>query len=218
MGLKEWILIELAAACLLFGVGYWRGRRRRRAVEENAGEGAVRRWLTKGFTDPQFHLMNNLTVPYEAGTAQIDHVLLATRGIFVIEVKDYNKGTLIVPTEPNAQWRKQLGRYSYPLRNALRQNARHVEAVRTLLDCVEPQHVHSLVVFTGSAQLQPGHPANVMHLPALIPHIQGYPAKVMTLRDLQVCVGQLEWTRKRISRQTDVEHLAYLERRYGPLD
>ena len=28
MGLEEWILIELAAACLLFGMGYCRGRRR----------------------------------------------------------------------------------------------------------------------------------------------------------------------------------------------
>jgi hypothetical protein len=57
-------------------LGYWRGRRRRPALAENAGEGAVRRWLTKGLAPTQFYLMNNVTLPFEGITAQIDHILL----------------------------------------------------------------------------------------------------------------------------------------------
>ena len=144
--------------------------------------------------------------------------VLGPTGIFVIETKQYTGGPLLVPPDPNAEWRQQWGRYSYPRLNALVQNARHVQAVRTLLDFVPPQHIYSLVVFTGTAPLPPGHPVNVMPLPALIGHIRCYTHKVLTTQDLHLCLGRLEWMRRRISRQTDVEHLANLNRRFGTID
>ena len=48
MELYKEIVLSLLGILVIFGLGYWRGRRRRQALAENAGEGAVRRWLTKG--------------------------------------------------------------------------------------------------------------------------------------------------------------------------
>ena len=218
MELYKEIVLSLRGILVIFGLGSWRGRRRRPALAENEGEGAVWRWLTKGLAPTQFYLMNNVTLPFEGITAHIDHILLGPTGIFVIETKHYTGGPLFVPPDPHAEWRQQWGRSSYHRDNALSQNARHVRAVRTLLDFVPPQHMHSLVVFTGTAQLPPGHPANVLHLPALIGHIRSYTHTVLTTQDLHLCVGRLEWTRRRISRQTDVEHVQNLNRRFGTID
>jgi hypothetical protein len=81
------IVLSLRGILVLFGLGYWRGRRRRQALAENAGAGAVRRWLTKGLAPTQCHLMNNVTLPFEGSTAQIDHIFLGPTGICVIETK-----------------------------------------------------------------------------------------------------------------------------------
>jgi hypothetical protein len=46
-------------------------------------------------------------------------------------------------------------------------------------------------------------------------HIRSYTHTVLTTQDLHLCLGRLEWTRRRISRQTDVEHVQNLNRRFG---
>ena len=76
MELYKEIVLSLRGILVIFGLGSWRGRRRRPALAENEGEGAVRRWLTQGLAPTQFYLMNNVTLPFEGITAQIDHILL----------------------------------------------------------------------------------------------------------------------------------------------
>jgi hypothetical protein len=77
----------MLAVLVAFALGFGLGRRRRSALE-NQGEAAVRRALTKTFPGPAYHLLNHLTLPLQEGTTQIDHVLVARSGIFVIEVKE----------------------------------------------------------------------------------------------------------------------------------
>jgi hypothetical protein len=59
---------------------------RRLVVYQSAGEALVANAIEEGLPGP-FVLLNNVTLPTEDGTTQIDHVLIVTTGIFVIETK-----------------------------------------------------------------------------------------------------------------------------------
>jgi hypothetical protein len=52
-------------------------------------------------------------------------------------------------------------------------------------------------------------------VPGFVQHIRQCTGTVLTEQRLQWCVGRLECYRKRISGQTDVEHQAYLNRKFG---
>src|SRR5712691_8962383 len=70
-------------------------------------------------------------------------------------------------------------------------------------------------VLTGTAAFQTARPQGVFDVPGVVRHIQHFTEQVLTIQDLYLCVGRLECQRKRLSRQTDVEHHAYLQRTFG---
>jgi len=78
-----WILIPLAA---LLGYAF---RSYRTYQFQNIGEVLVRKVLTNNLPRGSWHLLNNVTLQFENGTTQIDHVLVSRFGVFVIETKHY---------------------------------------------------------------------------------------------------------------------------------
>src|SRR4029434_1550742 len=102
------------------------------------------------------HLLNHLTLPCQDDTTEIDHVLVARTGIFVIEAKHYS-GT-IEAWGDGPSWTQHLGPYTYQFQNRLRQNYKPVKAIEQVLDFVPTTHIHSLVVFTGTATFATGLP------------------------------------------------------------
>lgn len=89
MRVAEIVALQGALILCSFVAGFLLGRYRRKVVE-NQGEAAIRKALTKNFTGTAYHLLNNITLPFEDGTTQIDHILLSKHGIFVIESKHYS--------------------------------------------------------------------------------------------------------------------------------
>lgn len=197
---------------VIFFLGYTLGKWGLRP-SENAGEVRARQALTVYFQPPDYHLLNNITLPYEDGTTQIDHILVSTRGIFVIETKHYS-GELLA-NEKSPAWTQIVRMARIQMPNPIRQNYRHVRAVRDLLDFIPKEYIHSIVVFTGDAVFKTKIPEGVVYLSGLVGHIQSFQGEVVTQNKLQLVVGRLECTRYEISRQTDVEHKAYLNRKYG---
>jgi hypothetical protein len=205
-------LLEIIALFAALAVGFGLGRFRRRAVE-NQGEAAVRRALTRHFTGPSYHLLNHLTLPFDGGTTQIDHVLVSTSGIFVIESKHYRGSIFANGASPT--WTQVIFTRKYTFQNPLRQNYKHIKALQQLLDFVPREHIHSLVAFTGDAMFKSERPKGVFDVVGLVRHIRQFTGEVLTQNRLQFCVGRLECHRKLISGQTDVEHQAYLNRKFG---
>lgn len=123
------LLMLLACSALaglgVFGLGYWWGW-----VQEHEGEAAVRRALLRQFPEPGYPLLNHLTLPWGDGTTEMDHVLVARSGIFVIETKHY-RGTLLAhPTAP--QWTKVVGTAMDQFQDPLRQNSKHLKVITHL--------------------------------------------------------------------------------------
>jgi hypothetical protein len=63
--------------------------------------------------------------------------------------------------------------------------------------------------------LKTDRPAGVLILDQLKAHLETFTVEAMTENRLQFCVGRLECCRKAITRQTDVEHVAHLKRKFG---
>ena len=200
---------------VFLAIGYWIGKKRRRA-KENQGEAAVRKALSKNFTGPSYHLLNNITLPYLDGTTQIDHILVSRKGIFVIETKHY-KGWIFADAK-SSKWTQVLTKkIRNPFQNPLHQNHLHVKTLQKMLAFVPADAIHSMVVFTGEAKFKTPIPPDVFHLDGLVDELRKFQADVITESNLYLSVGLLECKRREISGKTDVEHVAYLNQKLGEL-
>ncbi len=216
-----YVLLTVALA-----LGFLLGRRRpdkdrvyrifgawRSPTFQNDGEAQVSQELCSHFGPPHYHLMNHVTLRVGDETTQIDHVLLSRFGVFVIETKAFNGW--IFGTAADPVWTHVYFRRKFRVQNPLFQNYRHVRAVQSLLDFLPAEAVKSVVVFSGSAEFKTGIPTGVLALDEVASYIRNQTQEVMSLNRLQFCVGRLETARLAISRETDVEHVQNLARRFG---
>src|ERR1044071_6399221 len=84
---------------------------------QNRGEAAVHKVIVANFHSPQYHLLNNLTIPFQDGTTQIDHILISTKGIFVIETKNYSGW--IFGDDKSKQWMQVIYRVKNRFQNPI---------------------------------------------------------------------------------------------------
>lgn len=185
----------------------------RAQARQNTGEALVSRALGRLTSGAGCHLLNNITIPYLDGTTQIDHIVLTRHGIFVIETKHYTGW--IFGDARSTQWTQVVYQKKSAFQNPVHQNAKHVRAVRGLLEFLPPEWIRSVVVFTGDAEFKTALPKEVLKLHGLVDHINSHCGdSVLSLETLQRCIGCIEYARRAITGQTDVEHQAYLERKY----
>ena len=202
------ILIPL----IIFGAGFYYGNRRK-SWHENQGEGAVRQLLTEFCEASTSHFLNNVTLDYKDGTTQIDHILITENGILVIETKHYTGWLFAHERQP--QWTQVIYKVKYKFLNPILQNQKHLKAVRHLLDFLPSDQIQGLVVFSGDAQFKTEIPRNVIHIEDLSSYVDDFRCGSLSLNRVQFCVGRLECKRLELTSQTDVEHQAYLERKFG---
>lgn len=205
-------MTEIIVFLVAFAIGF-SVRKSRSVAIENQGEAAVRRLLTQKFIGNSYHLLNNITLPFGDGTTQIDHILVSKNGVFVIESKHYSGWIIADFSSPT--WTQIKFKQKYNFQNPLHQNYKHIKVVQQLLDFVPSEHIHSIIVFTGDAEFKTVKPKGVMEIGGLVQHIRKFNNDVITENSLQFCVGRLECYRKLISGQTDVEHIAYLNKKFG---
>lgn len=200
----------VALICLSAGFAFGRWRQ---GLEENRGEAAVRRTLAARFASTAYHLLNNVTLPTEDGTTQVDHILVSRFGVFVIETKHYTGWLYANPGAP--QWTQVLYKKHYKFQNPIHQNRKHVSTVAKLLDFLPSDQIHSIVVFTGDATFKTERPGGVVSLAELLDRLDEFKIEALSENRVQFCVGRLECHRKALTKQTDVEHVAHLRRKFG---
>jgi len=208
----------ISAVCALPFVLWLRsviGRYQAYAIQ-NRGEARLSREVKARFRPPDYHLLNHITLRLKDGTTQIDHILVSRFGVFVIETKDY-KGWIFAGAN-DRNWTQVLYRAKFRFQNPIRQNYRHVCAVRELLEFLEPDVVRPAVVFTGDAVFKTDVPDGVFTLPKFLTYVESYRTEVMSVNRAQFCVGRLEATRLAITQATDVEHVLELRRQHGIYD
>ncbi|NTW73170.1 MAG: NERD domain-containing protein [Eubacteriaceae bacterium] len=187
--------------------------RYRLRTNQNQGEASVYNIIKNNFLSPQYHLMNNLTIPFEDGTTQIDHVLVSTKGIFVIETKNYSGW--IFANEKSKQWTQVRYRVKNRFQNPIHQNYLHIKAIEELFDFLPKEHIHSAIVFSGDGEFKTPIPNGFYYLKNLTEFLNTFQDDIISPNRVQFCVGRLECTRYEITKKTDVQHQAYLDLKFG---
>lgn len=142
----------LITVLMLAAVIKWRSGRAARKGRH--GEKVVAKELARlGRKD--YIVINDLLVPSANGhTSQIDHVVVSTRGIFIVETKSH--AGRISGSENAQYWQQHLSSQTKTFYNPLLQNRSHLRAVRKLLKAhrdIEEEMFSTVVVFTDAWRL-----------------------------------------------------------------
>ncbi|MGE8537805.1 MAG: nuclease-related domain-containing protein [Acinetobacter sp.] len=177
------------------------------------GEFAVAAHVKLYLKDPQYILLNDLTLPDGAGaTTQIDHLLLSPYGIFVIETKNY-KGW-IFGNERQKIWTQKLYKNSYKFQNPIHQNYKHIKVLEQLLaDTVAPDLLHSVIVFMPDAVFKTPMPKQVFRGAGWTDYVKSFDRQMISETKLKRIQLRLEKEVLEKSWKTNREHIENLKQR-----
>lgn len=118
----------------------------------------------------KYKVINNIVLQNGEGTTQIDHLVIADFGLFVIETKNY-KG-LIVGHEKSEYWTQILYKRKERLYNPILQNMGHIRVLkRILLDYPSIEYL-SIIVFSNKANLKVNASTGVINSNLLLKYIK----------------------------------------------
>lgn len=121
-------------------------------------------------------------------TTQIDAIVVSTKGVFVIEMKNYS-GWIYGKSENDLYWTQYLHGRRYTFYNPVLQNDCHVRAVANLLkrNGIKKVKVHPLVVFGNRCRF--GYlkiKSPVIHLREVPSHFRSYRDRVYSPEEVKV--------------------------------
>lgn len=133
---------------------------------------------------PSYRLLNNALLVFQKGSAsefsvEVDHVLITTFQIFVVETK-FKSGTVEAKLE-NETWEVTSKGHTSIMRNALRQVKRSVGVIRRELN-LDMEIIPMVAIFGEDVSVVEG-PSNVVSASDLIRTIQAF---IDTQRDLPI--------------------------------
>jgi len=111
------------------------------------------------FLNKDYRNFNNILIPIDDGTTQIDHAIVSKYGIFSVETK--NKIGWIFGDPKQDQWTQSIYGKKYKFQNPLRQNYRHTKSLADYLS-IDHEKIHSLVIFWGDCEFKTNMPNNVI--------------------------------------------------------
>jgi restriction system protein len=112
-------------------------------------------WLDK----KDYQRFDNLIIPGNNGTSQLDHLLISTYGIFIIETK--NRTGWIFGSEKQQKWTQTLHGTKYSFQNPLKQTYRQKKVLSEFLG-IKESTIHTIVYFVGDCKFKTQLPPNVM--------------------------------------------------------
>lgn len=112
----------------------------------------------------EYRVLNNVMLPTEKGTTQIDHIVVSIYGIFVIETKNY-KGW-ISGSEYSEQWTENFYGKKFKFFNPERQNYGHIKTLQNMLNLTEDAYI-SIIAISPKATLKVKTKGNVVYFSKL---------------------------------------------------
>ncbi|MEP4546692.1 MAG: NERD domain-containing protein [Saccharospirillum sp.] len=172
-----------------------------------AGEGAVA-YLLSRLPKDDYVTLNDVTIPTQDGTTQVDHIVVSIYGVFVVETK--NMKGWIFGSVNQRQWTQKIYRHSSKFQNPLHQNYKHVKVLESSLG-LPPEITHSLVLFVGDSTFKTQMPSNVTTARAGVRFIQSFETKVLDHDQVTDLVTNISNLRLQKSRATNKAHIRHIE-------
>lgn len=126
------MMSTLFIAVVLLLIGYHFGKFKRDHNSYNIGEKRVADLLSLKLDREHYYLLNNITLRVGNGTTQIDHIVVSTKGIFVIETKHYSGW--IFGDAQSKTWTQSIYKKKSYFQNPVHQNYKHIKAIQGLFD------------------------------------------------------------------------------------
>lgn len=156
------------------------------------GEARVGRLLTTMLERKRYTVFNHLILPSNGGTVQIDHLVISSFGIFVVET-EFRPGW-ISGAEFQEGWIQHRFKRHTRFQNPMHQNYLKVQALARLLRLPESS-LHSVVVFVGHRGFKRSMPFNVLPLGKLISYIRKRTKKLLTQEQARQALTRLDQAR-----------------------
>jgi len=178
------ILALVALLLLLAGVAIGRFF----GFRPNLGEALVANAISTRFKRPHV-LLNNVTFQADNGITQIDHIVVADTGIFVIETKHYSDWIFGGPND--SHWTQVIYKKKSRFQNPIRQNYGHVKALQSLFTLPDQAFI-PVVVFAGDAEIKSNLGPTVFSLDDLVSYMSDDRPVLFDERKMAYIVEQLE--------------------------
>ena len=179
------IWIVIAAAIMLYIIkAIIRNPSRQGAIGENRVSNILS--SLKG----NYYTINNVIIPSQRATSQIDHVVVSPYGIFVIETKNY-KGW-IFGAENSEKWKETFrttgGEF---FRNPIKQNWGHIYALADYLN-LDKSLFKSIVVFSNKATLHVESTTPVVYMSQLKRQIMSYNQEIISQDAVEIIFERIK--------------------------
>jgi hypothetical protein len=132
-------------------------------------ETRVRRILAARLEKSRYTVLNDVIIPSNGGTVQIDHLIVSKFGIFVIE-SQYARGW-VSGGEFQDRWKQYRLRRFTRFDNPMHRNALQLQALESLLK-VPASKLHPIVVLLGQKGFKTPMPSNLLQPVKLISYIR----------------------------------------------
>jgi len=158
------------------------------------GEARVGRLLVAMLERNRYTVLNQVIVPSNGGTVQIDHVVISKFGIFVVETV-FLRGW-IAGAEFQDRWKQHRFNSFTRFQNPMHQNKLNVQALARLLQLPESRF-HPVVVFMGHRGFKKSMPFGVLPAEKLVSYIRKRTETVLTPDQAAQALTGLEQARLR---------------------
>jgi restriction system protein len=174
-------------------------------------KGKVGEWFVKQSAKrlpSEYQIINDVTLPTDTGTTQIDHIVVSPYGVFVIETKNY--AGAIYGSEKQAQWTQALNKHSkHRFQNPLRQNYKHTQTLKSALN-LSDDYIFSVIVFAGNCVFKTEMPENVTKQGDWVRYIQTKKDRVLSIDEVEAAIDIINNLRLERGLKTDIEHVKSL--------
>jgi hypothetical protein len=152
--------------------------------------------------------LQQVVIPCGNSTTEIDRIFICSRGLFVVEEKDY-KGWIFGQAD-DERWTQRLTSGSYTFQNPLRQNYKHTKALQELTGLRRDQLL-SVIAFSSRAEFKTEMPSNVIRRSRLWAYISSFEEGRLTSDEIRQVRDTIEANRRELS-----EHVTSLREHWQP--
>ena len=169
---------------------------------------ALSMWLF--LDDKNYKRFHDVILPSSNGTAQLDHILVSTYGVFIVETK--NKTGWIFGSEEQATWTQIVFKEKYTFQNPLRQTYRQKKVLATFIG-INESCIFPVVYFIGDCEFKTHLPSNVINS-GLPSYLNNFKEKIIPDDEVHRIVKILEQHLLE-SKLTSSDHVHSLEDRHN---
>lgn len=155
-----------------------------------------------------YHLINNVTLPTEEGTTQLDHIIVSKFGVFVIETKNY--AGWIFGDANQKMWTQKIFKKTSKFQNPLHQNYKHTKTLERAMG-LDPASVFSVIVFVGDSTFKTAMPDNVVKSGNYIRFIKSKTKVVFGEDQVAEIVNRIQSNRLTPSFKTNRDHVKHVK-------